>query len=293
MDDATQYERTRPENLPIRAATPATAGLVVLAGPDLGRRFALGTPRLVVGRAPASGIMLDDAAVSRAHAEFTSRGGRWVVRDLGSTNGTYVNDIRLSAEHALVEGDRVRIGPTTFKFLDVGSKETAYHEEVYRRRTRDALTGAFNRAHFQEALAREWVPTRRGGALTLLLLDVDHFKQINDTHGHAAGDAVLRGLPGRMAPALRPEDVLARYGGEEFALLLPGLAAAGAREVAERIREAVAATPFVASGVRIPVTVSIGLAEAVASTPNAAALVEQADGHLYAAKRGGRNRVAG
>lgn len=292
-DHATNHERTRPENLPSRPPVPAPAGLVVLAGPDLGRQIQLSARRVVVGRSSASDLRLDDDAVSRAHAELRDDAGRWFVRDLGSTNGTHLNDVRLAGESPLAHGDRLRIGATTFRFLAAADEERAYHEELYRRRTRDALTGAHNRGYFQEQLAREWTAARRGGPLALLLLDVDHFKQVNDTHGHAAGDAVLRALPARVEPLLRPGDTFARYGGEEFALLLPDCEATRARGVAEGIRRAVAGEPVRVGASSIPVTVSVGVAVKDPTFATAEELVARADGHLYAAKRGGRNRVHG
>ncbi|HYC71654.1 MAG TPA: GGDEF domain-containing protein [Opitutaceae bacterium] len=280
----------------LRVTGPAGAGpsspamLVVIAGPDLGRGHALDTGRVVLGRSSASSIQVEHESVSRTHAEFQSGGDGWVVRDLGSTNGTFVNDARLAAAKMLADGDRIRVGATTFKFLAPGSAEAAYHDELYRRTTRDALTGAFNRAYFQRRLEREWALAGRGGALAVALLDVDHFKAINDAHGHAAGDAVLRGLVARIHP-LVGAGPLARYGGEEFALLLAGADASNAAGLAERLRAAIAAAPFPAGARRLAVTVSIGVAGAAPAMAGPEQLLGLADRRLYAAKHAGRNRV--
>lgn len=153
----------------------------------------------------------------------------------------------------------------------------------------DPLTGLANRRAFDQELKRrfaEW--KRRGTPLSLLLVDIDHFKKVNDQYGHPSGDAVLRGVAHVLAATMRDMDVVARYGGEEFAIVLPGTTVAGARPAAERVRTAVAAHICETNGARLQVTVSIGGAEAVgADDPEL--LVKRTDECLYAAKSAGRN----
>ncbi len=161
----------------------------------------------------------------------------------------------------------------------------------------DHLTSLYNRRFFERRLAEEFAHARRHGLpLALLVLDVDHFKRINDTHGHAAGDAVLRDLAARLLGAVRAYDVVARYGGEEFAVIAPSTRRADALRLAERLREVVAAQPLAlrddtGAESRIGYTTSVGVAELDASMGDAAALFAAADAALYRAKRDGRNRV--
>lgn len=166
--------------------------------------------------------------------------------------------------------------------------------DLRRMLTRDHLTGVSNRAHFFEAAERELVRARRiAASLAVIVLDVDHFKRVNDGHGHAAGDAVLREVARRCEAELRPEDVFARIGGEEFVALVPGATLGDATVVAERLRLALAREPIDVGDVRMPVTASFGCS-ALDGDPGAtlAALLESADGALYQAKRDGRNRVS-
>ena len=160
---------------------------------------------------------------------------------------------------------------------------------------RDSLTGMLNRRAFDDRLAQEIARAEREGApLSLLALDLDHFKSVNDGYGHQAGDAVLKEACRRAAGAVRESDVLARIGGEEFAVLLPMTPCAGAEDAAERIRAAIAAAPVVHEGIAIPVTCSLGVAQyrgvAGADGKGGTALLAAADAALYEAKRSGRNR---
>lgn len=158
----------------------------------------------------------------------------------------------------------------------------------------DALTGLPNRRWFMELAGRELAIARRyGRPFSLVMLDVDHFKRINDEHGHGAGDAVLEALGGLLASRLRQPDVAARYGGEEFLILCPNTEADRARALAERLRVEVARLPHVrhGQGQAIPVTASFGVATWRPDDTDLDAIVERADAALYDAKRGGRNRV--
>lgn len=157
----------------------------------------------------------------------------------------------------------------------------------------DPLTGTFNRRTFLELGAREIARTRRAkGSLSLLMLDLDHFKKVNDKYGHQAGDAALKCVVDSLQGCLRREDLLVRYGGEEFCVLLPDVAMDHAALLAERARVAVESTGFVFRGKKIPVTVSIGVALLIRdSAEDIERLVSRADEALYSAKASGRNRV--
>lgn len=267
------------------------ACLVVIVGDEIGKRVTLDDRDVVIGRASSSDIQLDIDNVSRTHAVVTRTPNGWAVRDLGSTNGTFVNDKRIQ-ERTLADGDLIRVGRAMLKFLTGGNVEAQYHEEIYRLMTIDGLTQLHNKRHFHEALEREFARSRRyGNCFALVLFDVDHFKRINDTYGHLAGDEVLRRLGALVKMRVRTNDIVARMGGEEFAVILPEAGLGGGLSLAEKIRKLVESERFTHNGVVIPVTVSLGVAAYEPTLPNGEALISRADARLYEAKRSGRNRV--
>ena len=278
----------------VRTAPKRTPYLVVLVGSSVGETFRLEPGELVLGRSPTSTIRFDDDGVSRRHARLWSTpDGEWAIEDLNSANGTLVNGERVTTRMLQPE-DKVQLGPTTLlKFTMPDELEENFQRQMYDAALRDGLTGAFNKKYFLTRLDTELAYARRHRTnLSLVMLDVDHFKRVNDTHGHLAGDAVLVSLAQRVSRTLRAEDVFARYGGEEFAVICRGVSRDQACVLAERIRAFVAASPFEISGGSLAVTVSLG----VAGMPEYAAessvqLVAAADEALYGAKRGGRNRV--
>jgi len=269
------------------------ACLVVIYGPDLGRKHSLSSPSVTLGRSNKCDIQIDQESVSRAHSKIINAGRSVRIRDLGSTNGTYVND-ELVEERTLADGDFIKIGRTIFKFLSGGNIERAYHEEIYRLTTVDGLTQIFNKRYFNEALAREIARAcRYRRELSLVLFDLDHFKEVNDTHGHLAGDSVLRTLATTIKSKIRTEDIFARYGGEEFAIILPEIDGHNAHQFAEKVRRIVETTEFSFEGTLIPVTISMGVATLDPDEPSAAVLTKYADERLYEAKAAGRNCVRG
>jgi two-component system cell cycle response regulator len=273
-----------------RPANPHAA-MVVIYGLELGRKYDLVDQTLVVGRSSKADIQIDQESVSRNHAKIVAGPRSVTVQDLGSTNGTFVNDQVIEGTLQLRNGDLIKIGRTIFKYIAGGNIEAAYHDEIYRLTTVDGLTQVFNRRYFEEALEREISRCNRyGRELTLVLMDIDHFKKINDTHGHLAGDHVLKQLASAVKTRIRREDIFARYGGEEFALLLPEVDPPGALLMAEKVRKLVEQHPFRFDNQVIPVTVSVGLATLQANQ-DCAELIRAADTRLYQAKDGGRNRV--
>jgi diguanylate cyclase (GGDEF)-like protein len=268
------------------------AYLVVIYGTDLGKRIALGPGAIEAGRSTKCDIPIDQESVSRRHARIWWDGLGYRIRDLGSTNGTYVND-GLVSERELADGDQVKIGRTILKFMTGTNIEASYHEEIYRMMTFDGLTQIYNKRYFHETLEREISRCKRyNRELSLVLFDIDHFKLKNDTFGHLAGDAILHDLAAAVRVRLRREDVFARVGGEEFAVLIPEVGANGVREVAEKVRAVVEATTFRFEHHVIPTTVSVGYAtwEGTEETPEH--IYARADTALYAAKQAGRNRIA-
>jgi diguanylate cyclase (GGDEF)-like protein len=269
------------------------ACLVVIYGMELGKKFNLDKPSLIIGRSSKCDVQIDQESVSRNHCKLINTGKSVLVRDLGSTNGTYVNDDPAD-EHVLRDGDLIKIGRTIFKFLTGGNIENAYHEEIYRLTTVDGLTQIYNKRYFMEVLEREISRSHRyGRELSLIMFDIDHFKNVNDTYGHLAGDHVLKFLASVIKQRIRREDIMARYGGEEFAIILPEIDAYNSRQFAEKIRKLVEKTTFKFEDTVIPVTISIGVATSHADINGPDEFIRAADENLYEAKRRGRNCVCG
>lgn len=267
--------------------------LVTIYGPDLGRQYTLDLESISIGRGAENDIVIDMDNVSRRHARVVAQAGGFVVEDLESTNGTYVNDGEVRAER-LHNGDLIKIGGAILKFLQGGNIEALFHEEIYRMTIVDGLTQIHNKRYFIEFLDREMARCARyERPLSLILFDIDHFKRINDGHGHLAGDHVLKRLAELVSKHIRREEAFARYGGEEFAIIMPETPASRAQIFAEKIRHMVEETQFEYEGQMIPVTCSLGVAEMSAQHRSPSAFVAAADAYLYEAKGSGRNRVVG
>lgn len=258
----------------------------------LGKRYVLDTSPTRLGRGADNEIVLDGDSVSRRHAAFERRNDGWYVLDAGSTNGTYLNDTQLRGAEMLSNGDRVKVGPTIFKFLSGADVEGQYHEEIYKLTIIDGLTQAYNARYLYESLEREMIRGRRHDRpLSVLMFDIDHFKRINDVHGHLAGDFVLKELARIVQQRVRRDEVFARYGGEEFSVLLPETSLEGALALAETLRQRVEEHTFAFQDDAIRATISIGAVQMNDLDRAANDLIKRADELLYQAKRGGRNRV--
>tara|TARA_R110002096_G_scaffold77896_7_gene183282 strand:- start:14318 stop:15193 length:876 start_codon:yes stop_codon:yes gene_type:complete len=280
-------------NVAARPAATRDACLVVIYGLDLGKKYNVDQKNVSIGRSSNADVQIDQESVSRNHCKLINTGQTVLLRDLGSTNGTYVND-ELVDEYVLRDGDFIKVGRCIFKFLVGTNIENAYHEEIYRLTTIDGLTQIFNKRYFVETLEREIGRAHRYRRnLSLIMFDIDHFKEINDTHGHLAGDHILRQLAATIKTRIRREDILARYGGEEFAIVLPEIDTANAIAFAEKVRALVERTAFEFEDVRIPLTVSVGVSCLMPELQAPEDLVKLADEKLYLAKEQGRNRVVG
>jgi diguanylate cyclase (GGDEF)-like protein len=238
-------------------------------------------------------LRLSDDSVSRQHAVIEQVGESHFVCDLGSTNGTFVNEKRLSVRKLLKNGDRVRFGNQIFKYLKSDQVEAQYHEVVYKMMTMDGLTSVYNKRYFLETLDREIIQACRSASpMCVMMLDLDRFKSVNDLYGHLAGDAVLVEFAKRAKSVLRSGELLARYGGEEFAMLLTRTSLGDAVSAAERVRQITAATPVMFDGKSISVTVSIGVHCFDGQNDcTSGDLIAAADELLYRAKEQGRNQV--
>lgn len=266
--------------------------LVVIYGDQLGRRHPLLGSETAIGRGPENDIVIDMDNVSRRHARVVELEDGFEVMDLRSTNGTYVNDAEID-RHVLQHGDLLKIGGAILKFLQGGNIEALFHEEIYQMTIRDGLTGVHNKRYFLEFLDREHARCARyKRPLSLILFDLDRFKQVNDLHGHLAGDHVLKQVADLVGKRVRKEEAFARVGGEEFAVLLPETPEEKALVFAERIRTMVERSEFVFENRRIDVSVSLGAGE-IEGDMSPQHFMKTVDERLFAAKKAGRNRVQG
>ena len=278
-------------------ATRRKGVFTVSGGLDAGRVLALPREDLIsLGRASECTYPFDDVSLSREHAQIMCIGPDYVFKDAGSTNGSYINEERVTRVTKLSDGDRVRLGSTiTLRFALVDDKEEEALVGVYEAAVRDGLTGVFNRKHLEERIVAELdLAKRHGASLSVIMLDIDHFKHVNDTFGHLGGDAVLKNVAALVTQVIRQEDTLGRYGGEEFVVVCRGTAIDDAVALAERLRWTVwnALTQFESHAIRV--TLSAGAASILcAGEATRTGLLGTADARLYKAKQGGRNRVVG
>ncbi len=289
-------ERTTEKSLAVPSRiTNDRATLTVLNGFNAGQVFALDEQEHVLGRGTEADLWAEDPAVSRRHARIThTPDGEYVLEDLASTNGTFVA-ARRTERCELASGDRIQLGPNLLlRFAIVDDAEEEMQRRLYESSTRDSLTRAYNRKYFGERLFAEIAHAERHTShLSLLMLDLDDFKITNDTHGHLAGDLVLRVVSAQVMRLIRMEDVFARYGGEEFVILVRSTGHASAVRLAERTRVTLEQLSIPSKDVALRVTVSIGVASLseLGDHGGGTELVALADERLYRAKLGGRNRV--
>ncbi len=276
--DDTTSQLSDPQELRATGAVTRFPCLRVLSGPLSGRLYRLDKESLFIGRGGDNDVVVDDHRISRVHARLVrSEDGSVMLIDQGSTNGTLVGGAYVPSK-TLVEGDQIALGGAiVFKFSYLDPMEEQVQEKLYQDATTDQLTGLLNRRALLERLKLAKSPA-------VALVDVDHFKKINDQHGHAAGDAVLVELTRRLAAALGPRDSVGRYGGEEFLVVMPDSTLQAAAERLEAARKRIEGEPFAVGRVTISCGVAVGEGD-----PET--LIGKADVALYQAKEMGRNRV--
>ena len=293
VEKLTETWLTTPKKLFSASKREACLVHIYPSGPTMGCRYPLANRVLVLGRGDDCDIRLTDHSVSRKHALIEPTPDGYYVADQHSTNGTFVNDKQLDSPWLLQDGDYLRVGNCLYRYLAGGNIEAEYHEEIYRLTILDGLTQIHNGRYLNEFLEREVVRSQRHARpLSVLAVDIDKFKSLNDSLGHLCGDFVLRELAGVIRAKVRQEDLFARCGGEEFVVVLVETTRDGAVQVAERLREAVAKHQFRFESTPVNLTISIGVASTLGD-PNVSpiALRKAADEKLYEAKRTGRNRV--
>jgi len=264
--------------------------LIVVSGVFLGHQLEIGNVPVIVGRATEATLSLPHPSVSRNHCRIWAEGEQFLIEDLGSTNKTYLNGQAVMRAE-LRDGDQIGVGNHSLKFFRGASPEARYHQELIDLAVHDSLTGFFNRRHFRMLLDDQVERARSGVELAVLIIDLDHFKQVNDQFGHLVGDQVIAGVSQLIRDLSMASCHLGRLGGEEFAIALHDTTYQGACATAETVRAAIANHHFEIRGAAHPITTSLGVASWDRSMQNSADLLRLADERLYRAKANGRNRV--
>jgi len=267
--------------------------LIVIQGDLVGRVFRIPEGKINIGRHAGCHISVSQRLVSSNHAELRRVELGVILEDLNSTNGTLVNGNLVKHPVGLKPGDLIKIGNTVFKYVDK-ELDAQFSEELHKQSTRDALTNVFNRAYVMKALGASIEVAKSGFSLCIVLIDLDHFKKINDTHGHVAGDFVLKeSCRLLLENVVRSDDSLGRYGGEEFIVVMPDCSLSDAAGVAERIRKTLESHEFIYEGKKIPVTASLGVLQWLPKFTSPEDFIQSCDELLYKSKQNGRNRVSG
>jgi diguanylate cyclase (GGDEF)-like protein len=298
-----EEEREEPTLTDLRAADSKSASrpgprdqfaLAVLSGSHSGAILPLRGSDVVIGRSPETSLQIDEPTLSRRHARVFRRDSAAWIEDLKSTNGTFVDGQRLSDPVLLHDGARIALGSNVLlRFFVQDRVEARATLQLYESSVRDPLTDTYNRRYLDERLVAEHsYADRHGIPLAVLMIDIDHFKRVNDRYGHQLGDAVLKVVAESLRRIIRPEDVLARYGGEEFVILARAVDLRGATILAERVRRRIAELPMPQNGpAEITVSVGVAVMNRQRSFPTPAEQLDAADRAMYAAKAQGRNRV--
>lgn len=296
MSDNTEYNVTKSVNPEDRPRSPGEKRpcLVMIQGDFVGQVYDLSEDVTMIGRSDDVHLVISDISVSRRHAMIVNRMGVFHISDFDSTNGTLLNREPVSAATPLKEGDKITVGNVAFKFTFQDEDDTSYHEMLRNMAIEDGLTGIFNRRYFIDAVEKEFEYTRRNqSALAIVLFDIDDFKAVNDAHGHAAGDFVLKNIADLLVREARGYDIFARYGGEEFAFLMRGASREAAQALAERVRNTVKKATLNYEGEQLRVTISMGISfwEGKEKLAGPDALVQLADQQMYEAKRSGKDCI--
>jgi len=273
-------------------ASKLDPALIVVQGEMLGKVFRLKEGISQIGRQSDNAVVIQQRAVSGHHAQVRRDGGTVILEDLKSTNGTILNKDRIERPQVLQQNDLIKIGSCVFKYSE-NQLDTSFTESLHHKGSTDELTGVYNKAYLMNSLSSAIEVAKSGYPLSVVIFDLDHFKRVNDTYGHIAGDYVLKETTRVIKETVvRSEDILGRWGGEEFLLIMPDAKLEVAVGVAERIRKTMELHDFTFSGMKIPVTASLGIATWVPALKTAEDFLEVADQLLYKSKQDGRNRVS-
>jgi two-component system, cell cycle response regulator len=278
-----------------KVAQNAPAALLGVGGDLNGAMFDLKEETLIAGRDETNHITLEFSGVSRQHFKISWRENAHFIEDLGSRNGTFLNNTALTQDAVkLNKGDMIKLGPLAFKYLPPGDPERLTYDSLQKSANTDGLTSCYNKTYFNNALDIEVKKSKATGQpLALVIFDLDHFKKLNDNFGHDAGDYVLKEMAKVIRQnGVREQDIFARYGGEEFVILLPKTNLKNAYEIAERLRKLIEDYAFLYDQKRLPVTASIGVADYRNGVSTGTDLFKRADQAVYISKNNGRNQVS-
>ncbi len=274
-----------------------TPSLLMISGAELGRSFALVQDEFLIGRASQCDLPIEDDLVSRHHCKIVRKPSGIELTDLKSTNGTLVNGKKIEGTKILAEGDQIQVGTTTIlKFAMQEEVEANFFGKLFDAATRDFLTSTYNKKFFVERLRDEFsFAQRHQRDLAILIIDIDHFKKVNDTHGHLVGDITLKKVAHHLLSHTRKDDLVSRFGGEEFVILMRDVNLEQARILAEQLRKGVSEIEMKSNSKSFRVTVSVGVATLNAENSSQFTkfenLISSADEKLYEAKNTGRNKV--
>lgn len=286
---------------PIQSIDPLvveqTPSLLMISGPQIGRSYAILQDEFLIGRASSCDIPIEDDLVSRHHCKVLLKPDGAELLDLGSTNGTLVNGRKITGTVKLSEGDQVQVGSVAIlKYALKEEVEAKFLGQLFEAATRDFLTSAYNKKYFVERLQEEFsFAHRHSRELSVLVIDIDHFKKINDTYGHLAGDIAIKKIAHHLMSHTRKDDIVARFGGEEFVILMRDVPKAKAQQLGEIIRKGISEIGIKSGQSTFRLTVSVGIAtlspQTKAKFEGFESLIDEADKRLYEAKSSGRNRV--
>ncbi|EPZ51835.1 diguanylate cyclase (GGDEF) domain protein [Bacteriovorax sp. BAL6_X] len=276
-----------------KEAEDKPAALLVVGGDLNGTLFDLKEEEITVGRSAKCDIPLEFNGISREHFKLVSSTDGYQVVDLGSRNGTFLNNSKVEAPTELQKGDIIKMGAMALKYLPKGDPERLTYDKLQLEANTDGLTACYNKSFFNKKLDIEVKKSKvTGTPLSLIVFDLDHFKKLNDNYGHDAGDYVLKELAEVIrSNGIRETDIFARYGGEEFVVLLPKTNIKQSYEIAERLRKAVETHDFIYDDNKLPVTASIGVSDYRQGVSSGTDLFKRADSAVYKSKEGGRNQV--
>jgi len=271
--------------------------LTVIQGSDIdfGRTYHLNEKTVCLGRDKGNTIQVDDMKVSKIHCEITpiktDALEQIVITDLKSTNGTYVNGEPIE-QRILTTGDKITIGDTVLRFSYHDEIEEEYHVRLFNFAATDSLTGLYNRRYILNELENQRKIAKRNKRIfSIVIIDIDDFKVINDSFGHQAGDEYLKKVAFEINHSLREQDIPGRLGGEEFLIILPETGLEGATYLADRIRKQIQASSIIYQNNAISATISAGVCQYRGKTQTTNSLFQQADHALYEAKKAGKNQV--
>ncbi|EKD42086.1 MAG: FHA/GGDEF protein [uncultured bacterium] len=266
--------------------------LTFVKGALLGQIHEIKEEPTTVGRSSECSLWIEDSAISRKHFQIHIKSGEVIINDLKSTNGTYVNGEKVISA-AIYDGDKIQISQDTVLEITYLDSSRVHSERLrYEMGVKDPVTNTYNKRYFLDRVQEEFAFAKRKHVnLALVMFDLDHFKMVNDTYGHLAGDLVLQKVAQIVSGTVREGDIFARFGGEEFVIVMREANIKNALDLAERIRNLISQAIIIHDDQKIKITISCGLAEVEESHKDYLDLIAMADQYLYRAKKQGRNRT--